>query len=43
MNGIKLSKISYYLENNQLHFNIDLVRQSEIIKIGLSVSDGVAF
>lgn len=43
MNGVKLSKISYYLENNQLHFNIDLVRQSEIIRIGLSVSDGVAF
>ena len=43
MSGVRLSKISYYLENNQLHFSRDLLRQSEIIKIGISVSDGVAF
>lgn len=41
--GVKLSKISYYLEDNQLHFNVDLVKQLETVSINLSVSDGVAF
>ena len=42
MNGVSLSKISYYLENNNLHFNIELNRMSEKIKINLSIVDGVA-
>ena len=41
--GVRLSKMSYYLKDNQLYFNINLIRQSEIIEIRLSVSNGVAF
>lgn len=42
MNGISLVKISYYVDNNKLHFNVELSRMSEKIKLNLSIVDGVA-
>lgn len=43
MGGISLSKISYYVTDNVLYFNIELNRLSDIIRLNLSVVDGVAY
>ena len=42
MNGVSLSKLTYYLQDNQLYFNVELIKMSEKIKINLQIKDGVA-
>lgn len=42
LDGVTLTSIDYYVSNNQLQFNIVLNRNSENIKVNLSVVDGVA-
>lgn len=42
MDGISLTNIEYYVEDNKLYFNVELSRNSNNIKVSLSVVDGVA-
>lgn len=42
LDGVSLSGISYYIEDNILYFDIELSRMSETIKLNISVTDGVA-
>lgn len=42
IDGVTLSSIDYYVENNKLYFNIVLNKLSNKVKVNLSVVDGVA-
>lgn len=42
ISGVELTGISYYVVDNVLHFNIELNRLSNIVKVNLTVVDGVA-
>ena len=42
MSGVTLANISYTLDNNALKFDIDLYYLSEVVRINLTVVDGVA-
>ena len=42
MSGVTLANISYEVDNNKLLFTIDLYYLSEIVRVNLTVVDGVA-
>lgn len=42
INGVTLAGISYYIKDNNLYFVVDLNRNSEKVRVSLSVKDGVA-
>lgn len=42
MDGVTLSSISYRVENNKLIFDIDLQQTSDVVRVALTVSDGIA-
>lgn len=42
ISGVTLAGISYYVKENTLYFNIELNRLSNIVKVNLSIVDGVA-
>lgn len=42
MNGITLQNIEFSLVKNTLYFAIDLIYLSEIVRVNLKISDGVA-
>ena len=42
INGVSLAGISYYITDNNLYFVVDLNRNSEKVRVSLSVKDGVA-
>lgn len=41
MSGVSLKSINYIVEDNVLNFTIELNRMSEIVRINLTVVDGV--
>lgn len=42
MTGVTLTGISYSLEDNKLQFSVDLLYLSDVVRVNLTVVDGVA-
>ena len=42
MDGVSLAGISYYIDGNKLYFTVDLTRLSGVIRLNISISEGVA-
>lgn len=42
MSGVTLQNIEFSLVNNKLYFTVDLLHLSEIVRVNLTISDGVA-